>query len=199
MDSLIEVLQRTDKVRILGPGTDLAMSIKGMPAIKCAGTVNIPDGEVYTAPVRDSVEGVISYNTPADKDGFRFEGIRLEFRKGKIVDAKANDSARINRILDIDEGARFVGEFAFGINPFITKPMMDTLFDEKIAGSIHFTPGNSYDDCNNGNHSSLHWDIVLMQDEVSGGGEIWFDGVLARKDGRFVLPGLECLNPENLK
>ena len=199
MDPLVEALSRTDRVRIVAPGTDLSFSIKGLPPIKCDGSLNIPDGEVYTAPVRDSVEGVISYNAPAEREGFTFERIRFEFSKGKIVKAGCNDDARINRILDIDEGARYVGEFAIGVNPFINKPMKETLFDEKIAGSIHFTPGNSYDDCFNGNRSALHWDLVLIQTPEWGGGEIWFDGRLVRKDGRFVVPELEGLNPERLR
>lgn len=199
MDPLVDLLRRTDEVRIVGPGTDLSFSIKGLPAIKCDGTMNIPDGEVYTAPVRDSAEGTLSYNTPGEKDGFKFESVRFEFRKGRIVDARANDTKRLNAMLDIDEGARYLGEFAFGVNPFIEGPLLDTLFDEKISGSVHITPGNSYDDCFNGNRSSLHWDLVLMQDESSGGGEIWLDGRLARKDGRFTLPELEALNPEHLR
>jgi len=199
MDSLVRLLEQSDKVRVLGPGTDLSFSIKGLPAVKCDGTMNIPDGEVYTAPVRDSVNGILSYNTPSEKDGFRFENIRFEFKDGRIVKASANDTERINRILDIDEGARYLGEFSFGLNPYITRPMLETLFDEKIAGSLHITPGNSYDDCFNGNRSALHWDIVLMQDPASGGGEVWVDGVLVRKDGLFVLPELECLNPGALK
>jgi aminopeptidase len=198
MDPLVSLLEKTDRVRILGPGTDLSFSVRGLPAIKCAGAMNLPDGEVYTAPVRDSVNGVLSYNTPSEKDGFKFEGVRFEFKDGRIVQAFSNDDGRINAMLDIDEGARYLGEFSFGINPFIKRPLLDTLFDEKIAGSVHITPGNSYDDCFNGNRSSLHWDLVLMQDEASGGGEIWLDGVLARKDGRFVLPELAGLNPEAL-
>lgn len=199
MDSLVGLMRRSDRVRIAGPDTDLRFSIKGMPAIKCDGSMNIPDGEVYTAPLRGSVEGFVRYNAPSEKDGFKFENVRLEFRKGKIISASANDSGRINSMLDIDEGARYLGEFALGLNPFITRPLLDTLFDEKIAGSVHITPGNSYDDCFNGNRSSLHWDLVLMQDAASGGGEIWFDDRLVRKDGRFVLPELEGLNPENLR
>ncbi|MBL8967423.1 MAG: aminopeptidase [Spirochaetaceae bacterium] len=199
MDPLVDVLARTDRVRIVGPGTDLSFSVKGLPPVKCDGGLNIPDGEVYTAPVRDSVEGRITYNTPSEHDGFCFENISFEFRGGKIVKATANDSARINKVLDIDEGARYVGEFAIGVNPFVTKPMKETLFDEKIAGSIHFTPGNSYDDCFNGNRSALHWDLVLIQTPEWGGGEIWFDGRLVRKDGVFVVPELEGLNPDRLK
>ena len=198
MDPLVSLLEKTDKMKIEGPGTDLSFSIQGLPPIKCDGRVNIPDGEVYTAPIRDSVNGVLSYNAPSEKDGFKYENVRFEFRKGKIVDAKANDTKRINAMLDIDGGARYLGEFAFGVNPYIRQPLLDSLFDEKISGSVHITPGNSYDDCFNGNRSSLHWDLVLMQDEASGGGEIRLDGRLARKNGRFVIPELEGLNPENL-
>lgn len=199
MNPLKALMERTDRVRIVGPGTDLRFSIKGLPAIKCAGEANIPDGEIYSAPVRDSVNGVISYNTPSLMDGFTFENIRLEFKAGKIVSATANDTARINKVFDMDEGARYVGEFAIGVNPYIVKPMKNTLFDEKIMGSFHFTPGASYDDCFNGNRSALHWDLVCIQTAACGGGEMYFDDVLVRRDGRFVLPELECLNPENLK
>lgn len=198
MDPLVELMNRTDRVRITGPGTDLSFSIKGLPAVKCDGRANIPDGEVYTAPVRDSVNGWITYNTPSQYQGFTYENIRLEFWHGRIVRATANATERINRIFDTDEGARYVGEFSFGLNPHITRPIRDTLFDEKIAGSIHLTPGSAYDDCFNGNRSAVHWDLVLIQTPEYGGGEIYFDGVLVRKDGRFVLPELEGLNPENL-
>jgi aminopeptidase len=198
MDPLVALMARTDRVRILGPGTDLSFSIKGLPPVKCDGGRNIPDGEVYTAPVRDSVNGVISYNAPAEHENFVYEGIRFEFKEGRIVDAVANDSERVNRVLDVDEGARYVGEFALGLNPHVDRVMKEALFDEKISGSLHFTPGNSYDACFNGNRSSLHWDLVLVQTPAWGGGEIWFDGRLVRKDGRFVVPELEALNPENL-
>ena len=199
MDALVALMERTDRVRIVSPGTDLSFSTKGLPAVKCAGKLNIPDGEVFTAPVRDSVNGVIAYNTPSLENGFTYTDIRFVFRDGKIVEATANDTARINKQLDIDEGARYVGEFAIGVNPYITFPMKDTLFDEKIAGSFHFTPGSCYDECDNGNKSSQHWDLVLIQTPEYGGGEMYFDDVLVRKDGRFVLSELECLNPENLK
>lgn len=199
MDSLVLKLEQTDKVRIVGENTDLSFSIKGLPAIKCDGEANIPDGEVFTAPVKDSVNGYITYNTPALHDGFTFENIRLEFKDGKIIKATANDTERINHIFDTDEGARYVGEFALGVNPYILKPMKDTLFDEKIAGSIHFTPGASYDECDNGNKSSIHWDLVYIQRPEYGGGEIYFDDVLIRKDGLFVIDELKCLNPDNLK
>jgi aminopeptidase len=199
MDPLIELMNNTDRVRVVAPTTDLTFSIRDIPAIKCDGERNIPDGEIYTAPVRDSVNGYITYNAPSMQDGFKFENVRLSFKDGKIVDASCNDNARINKILDTDEGARYIGEFAIGVNPNIHIPMMDTLFDEKIAGSIHFTPGNAYDEADNGNRSSLHWDLVLIQTPEYGGGEIYFDDVLIRRDGRFVIPELFGLNPENLR
>ena len=199
MDALKKRLESTDKVRLVGPGTDLTMSIKGMPAIKCSGNMNIPDGEVFTAPIRDSVNGVISYNTPSLEDGFTYENIRFEIKDGKIIKATANDNERINKFLDVDEGARYFGEFAIGVNPYVLSPMKETLFDEKICGSIHFTPGQSYEECPNGNNSANHWDLVLIQRPEYGGGEIYFDGELVRKDGLFVVDDLKCLNPENLK
>ncbi|AIF49737.1 aminopeptidase [Pelosinus sp. UFO1] len=198
MDPLIELIHKTDKVRIIGPGTDLKFSIKGIPAIKCSGSRNIPDGEVYTAPIKDSINGYLSYNTPSIQGGFTYENIRFEFINGKIEKATANDNEKINQLLDTDEGARYIGEFALGVNPYITDPMKDTLFDEKIKGSFHFTPGNAYDNAFNGNRSAIHWDIVCIQTPEYGGGEIWFDDRLIRKDGIFVIAELKGLNPENL-
>ncbi|WP_394185776.1 aminopeptidase [Metabacillus halosaccharovorans] len=199
MDALVVLMNKTDKVRLTGNDTDLTFSIKDIPAIKCSGQMNIPDGEVYTAPVRDSVNGKISYNTPSPYNGFTFENVQLTFKDGKIVEATANNTERINKIFDTDEGARYIGEFAIGVNPFIQHPMQDILFDEKIDGSFHFTPGQAYDDAYNENNSNIHWDMVMIQRPEYGGGEIYFDDVLIRKDGRFVIPELEPLNPENLK
>lgn len=199
MDALQELLNKTDKVRLTAVDTDLTFSIKGIGSKKCAGHMNIPDGEIYSAPVKDSVNGYIHYNAPSVENGIEFKDVRLEFKDGKIINATANDTKAVNAIFDTDEGARYVGEFALGVNPYINNPMGDILFDEKIAGSIHFTPGSCYDDCYNGNVSAVHWDLVLIQTPEYGGGEIYFDDVLIRKDGRFVLPELECLNPENLK
>ncbi len=198
MDPLVKLMNETDKVHITGPGTDLTFSIKGIPAVKCSGLRNIPDGEVYTAPVKDSVNGTIFYTAETLYRGTVFSGIKLTFKDGKIVEATASDTEKINQILDSDEGARYVGEFALGLNPYIKKPMKDILFDEKIQGSFHFTPGQAYDEADNGNRSQVHWDMVCIQTPEYGGGEIYFDGKLIRKDGRFVLPELEGLNPENL-
>ncbi len=190
MDPLVSLMQRTDKVRLVGPGTDLRFSIKGIPIIKCDGALNIPDGEVYTAPVKDSVNGTIQYNAKTLYQGKVFENILLKFKDGKIVEATSSNTKALNAILDTDEGARYIGEFAIGVNPYVTKAMLDTLFDEKITGSIHFTPGNSYNDAYNGNRSTVHWDMVLIQTPEWGGGEIYFDDVLIRKDGRFVIDEL---------
>lgn len=198
MKPLVELMDRTDIVHIVGPKTDLTFSIKGIPTVGSNGGSNIPDGEIMTAPVKDSVNGFIYYNVPSPYGGEVFRDVRLEFKDGKIVDAQSNLTEKMNKIFDTDEGARYVGEFAIGVNPYITSPMLDILFDEKMAGSFHFTPGNSYDVASNGNHSAQHWDLISLQTPEMGGGEIWFDGVLIRKDGRFVLPQLDSLNPENL-
>jgi len=199
MNPLKKLMEKTDKVRIKGKGTDLTFSIKGIPVIKCAGELNIPDGEIFTAPVKDSVNGVITYNTPTIYHGTKFENISLTFKDGKIIKATGSDTKKLNAILDSDKGSRFVGEFAIGVNPYITKAMTDILFDEKIRGSIHFTPGNSYDEAPNGNKSKIHWDMVLIQTKQYGGGEIYFDGKLVRKNGNFVPKSLQGLNPNKLK
>ena len=199
MGPLEALMNRTDKVRLVAPGTDLTFSIKGIGAKKCSGHRNIPDGEVFTAPVRDSINGTIAYNTPSIYSGITFENMVFTFENGRIVKAESNDTQRLNEILDMDEGARYIGEFSLGFNPHILHPMKDILFDEKIAGSLHFTPGQAYEETDNGNRSSVHWDLVLIQRPEYGGGEIWFDDVLIRKDGLFVIPELEQLNPEHLK
>lgn len=189
---------KADRVRILGPGTDLSFSIKGIGAVTCVGKRNLPDGEVYSCPVKTSVNGVIQFNTPTVYAGTKFDNIRLEFKAGKIVKATGSDTKRLNQILDTDTGARYVGEFSLGFNPRILRPMCDILFDEKIAGSLHLTPGRAYDECDNGNRSAIHWDMVLIQRKEHGGGEVWFDDELIRKDGLFVPEDLRGLNPENL-
>ncbi len=200
-DKLKALLDATDEVRLVGPGTELSLSVKNIPSIKCDGKRNIPDGEVFTAPVRDSINGAIRYNTPSFYQGVVYSGIELKFEKGKIVSATCDgDDRKLNEIFDTDEGARYVGEFAIGVNPFIRHPMKDTLFDEKIAGSIHLTPGQCYDEAPNGNTSAIHWDLVLIQREDYGGGEMYFDGKLVRKDGVFTDPDLErAFSADNLK
>ncbi len=192
---LVRRMDAADQVRIVGPGTDLRFSIKGIPVRPCHGQRNIPDGEVFTAPVRESIEGIIHYNAPSRYQGTIFQDVIFEFKAGRIERASCTgDNSRLNKILDSDEGARYVGEWSIGCNNAVRRPMLDTLFDEKIGGSIHLTPGNAYNDCDNGNRSRIHWDLVLIQTPAYGGGEIWFDGELVRRDGRFVPPDLEPLN-----
>jgi len=198
MDALVELMNKTDRVELKGPNTDLRFSIKGIGANASGGGHNIPDGEVFSCPVIDSVEGSITYNTPTVYQGVSFDNIHLKFEKGKIVHAESNNTKRLNEILDSDEGSRFIGEFAIGFNPHILEPMRDILFDEKMAGSFHFTPGQAYEVADNGNRSQVHWDLVQIQRPEYGGGEIWFDGELVRKDGLFIKPGLDKLNPEYL-
>jgi aminopeptidase len=195
MTALKNLLEKTDQVEITGPGTDLRFSIKDIPALFSGGNYNIPDGEVFTSPVRDSVEGFITYNAPTIYQGIPFDGIRLEFSKGEIVKAEAGAKTKqINKILDSDAGARYIGEFALGFNPEIREPMRDILFDEKIAGSFHFTPGQAYEEADNGNRSQVHWDMVSIQRQDYGGGEIRFDGKVIRKDGVFLPKALAKLN-----
>jgi aminopeptidase len=198
MDPLVDLMARTDRVRIVAPGTDLRFSIKAIPVVKAAGKNNIPDGEVFTAPVRESVEGAILFNAPSLEDGTTYERISLTFRDGLVVESDSNEPEKLQQVLDTDEGARYVGEFALGVNPRIERPVKDTLYDEKIGGSLHIALGRAYDDADNGNRSSVHWDLVLIQTPLWGGGEVYFDEVLIREDGRFVLPELQGLNPENL-
>ena len=194
MKALQRLMEKTDRVHVKGPGTDLRFSIKGIPAVICGGDRNIPDGEVFSCPVKDSVEGQITFNAPSIYQGIAFDGVRLEFENGKIVAASSNETQKLNKILDSDPGARYIGEFSLGFNPRVFEPMRDILFDEKIAGSFHFTPGQAYEQADNGNRSQVHWDMVSIQRRDYGGGEIYFDGKLIRKNGKFLPSQLQSLN-----
>src|ERR1051325_7117470 len=194
MKALKRLMEQTDRVKIKGPGTELNFSIKGIPAIICGGDRNIPDGEVFTAPVKDSVEGQLTFNAPSIYQGTAFDGIQLKFQNGKIVEASSNETKKLNKILDSDTGARYIGEFSLGFNPRVFQPMRDILFDEKIAGSFHFTPGQAYEEADNGNRSQVHWDLVSIQRPDYGGGEIHFDGKLIRKNGEFLPKQLRSCN-----
>lgn len=198
MDVLKDMMENTKCIHILGDGTDLSFSIENMPVHKCDGIINLPDGEVYTAPVRTSINGHITYNIPSIYNGVEFENVYFKFCEGEIVEAKCKDYSKIDAleaILNMDDGARYIGEFALGVNPSMIKPTKDILFDEKIAGSFHLTPGFSYENAFNGNTSSVHWDLICLQTESHGGGEIYFDDVLIRKNGIFIDKRLSILNP----
>jgi aminopeptidase len=194
MKALKALMEKTDRVEIKGPGTDLRFSIKGIPAVICGGDRNIPDGEVFSCPIKNSVQGHVTFNAPSIYQGVSFDGIRLDFRDGKIVEAISNQTAKLNKILDSDAGARYIGEFSLGFNPRVREPMRDILFDEKIAGSFHFTPGQAYEEADNGNRSQVHWDMVSIQRPDHGGGEIYFDGKLIRRDGAFLPKQLRSLD-----
>ncbi|HEV3393180.1 MAG TPA: aminopeptidase [Chthoniobacterales bacterium] len=197
MKALKQLMESTDRVHIKGPATNLRFSIKGIPAVICGGDRNIPDGEVFTAPVKNSVEGHVTFNAPTIYQSIAFDGIRLDFRKGKVVKATSNQTDKLNKILNSDSGARYIGEFSLGFNPHVLEPMRDILFDEKIAGSFHFTPGQAYEEADNGNRSQVHWDMVNIQRKSYGGGEIYFDGKLIRRDGDFLPKELRSLNRSN--
>ncbi len=199
MKALKALMEKTDEVQIKGPGTDLRFSIKGISAIICGGDRNIPDGEVFSCPVKDSVQGHVTFNAPSIYQSSAFDNIRLDFRDGKIVEATSNQTKKLNAVLDSDPGARYIGEFSLGCNPFIMHPMRDILFDEKIAGSFHFTPGQAYEEADNGNRSQVHWDMVCIQRKDYGGGEIYFDGKLIRENGEFLPKSLRSLNWKKFK
>ncbi len=198
MEPLKTLMEATDKVHIVTPTTDLSFSIKGLPAIKCSGECNIPDGECYTAPVKNSVNGTIKFNIPAIDNGVEFKDITLTFKDGKIIDHDCNEKEKFREILDTDEGSRYLGEFSFGLNPYCTYSLKDILFDEKMSGSIHLAIGSSYDDCYNGNKSAVHLDLIQKHSPELGGGKIYFDDKLIYEDGKFICPNLVALNRENL-
>jgi aminopeptidase len=194
MKALKALMEKTNRVAIKGRGTDLRFSMKGIPAVICGGDRNIPDGEVFSCPVKESVEGHVTFNAPTIYQGIAFDNIRLEFHEGKIIKATSNETNKLNKILDSDPGARYIGEFSLGFNPYVLQPMRDILFDEKIAGSFHFTPGQAYEEADNGNRSQIHWDMVCIQRPEYGGGEIYFDGKLIRRNGEFLPKQLRSLN-----
>src|SRR5437899_9464928 len=197
MKALKALMERTDRVEIKGAGTDVRFSIKGIPAVVCGGDRNIPDGEVFSCPVKNSVQGCVTFNAPSIYQSTGFDGIRLEFRDGRIVEATSNQTEKLNKILDSDAGARYLGEFSLGFNPHVLQPMRDILFDEKIAGSFHFTPGQAYEEADNSNQSQVHWDMVNIQRPSYGGSEIYFDRKLIRRDGEFLPQPLRSLNRSN--
>ena len=198
MDNLKQLMENTDKVHIITPTTDLTFSIKDMPAIKCSGQCNIPDGEIYTAPIKDSVNGYIEFNVPAIDNGMEFNKIKLVFENGKIIDFDCNNKEGFEEILNTDSGSRYLGEFAFGLNPYCTEPRKDILFDEKMISSIHLAIGSSYEDCFNGNISAVHLDLIQSHRKCHGGGKIYFDDGLIYENGYFIYSNLVDLNPKKL-
>ena len=194
MEPLKEMMDKAERVKILGADTDLTFSIKGNIAEQCDGSCNIPDGEVFSAPVPESVNGKIVFDIPTEYRGVMHKDIALTFKGGKAIKATSNDTKALNKVLDSDTGARYTGEFAFGLHPLITKPMGDILFDEKIGGSMHMAMGDAYPETvgagNTLNKSQVHWDMIRSGKDT----EIYLDDTLVRKNGKFTLPNLEPLD-----
>lgn len=191
-------MRAADKVRIVAPGTDLTVSLKGFTALIAAGEHNLPDGEIASTPDRYSVNGTISFNIPSMHNGFLFKDVVLTFKDGKLVDASANDTERFWREVSLDEGCRYIGEFSMGTSPFVNQIVHETLFDEKMGGSMHMALGACYNfpGRDNGNRSSIHWDLIQSHRPEHGGGEVWIDGELVRKDGIYLPEDLRTLNPD---
>lgn len=184
MDKIVEIFDKAETIRIVGRDTDLTFSIKDRKGIKCSGANNIPDGEVFYAPITNSANGHIYYEYPAIRYGVQVDGIRLEFKDGKVVKATAEKNEEfLNKMLDTDEGARYLGEFGIGVNFGITKFIKNILFDEKIGGTIHLAVGNAYEDSGGDNKSLVHWDMIK---ELRVDGEIYADGRLVQKNGTFI-------------
>lgn len=184
-EKLKRLVDKTEKVRLVGEKTDLSMSIKGRTAINSSGTYNMPSGEVFTSSVEDSAEGVITYTYPALYMGREFHDVRLEFKKGKVVRATSDKGEKdLNKILDTDMGARFIGELGLGNNYKIQKFTKDILYDEKIGGSIHIALGRGYKDTLSKNESAIHWDMIK---DLRKGGEIYFDDKLVQKNGKWLF------------
>ena len=183
-EKVIERLKGKSEVRLVGPGTDLTFSIAGRTFINDDGKKNLPGGEVFTGPVEDSANGTIAFTYPAVYGGKEVAGVRLRFEAGKVVEARATKNEELlTTLLASDDGAKRLGEFAFGTNPGITGFTRNTLFDEKIGGTIHMALGSSYPATGGTNQSAIHWDMVC---DLREGGEIWVDGALFAKDGKFV-------------
>jgi aminopeptidase len=182
---LIDWLSGKQQVRIVGPDTDLALSVAGRSWVNCDGHENFPDGEIFTGPVEDSANGHVWFTYPACEGGREVEDVRLWFENGRVVKATAAKNEEfLLTMLDIDEGARFLGEFAFGTNKGVQRFTKNTLFDEKIGGTIHIALGGGYPETGSKNRSAIHWDMVC---DLRRGGEVWVDGVLFARDGQFTI------------
>ncbi len=178
-------LDHARKVRVVTKGTDLTMKVAGRKWVNCDGKANMPDGEIFTGPVEDSVEGSITFSFPAFYYGREAEGVRLTFKKGRIVKATASKGQDfLEAMLNTDDGAKRVGEFAIGTNYSVQKFTRNTLFDEKIGGTVHMAMGASIPESLGVNESAIHWDMVT---DMRDGGKIYADGKVVYKDGKFTL------------
>lgn len=180
----IEWLKGKKQVKVIAPETELSLNISGRPFINCDGHMNMPDGEIFTGPVENSVNGTVYFSYPSIFDGREVSGVRLLFKDGKVISATAekNEDFLLHK-LDTDEGSRYVGEFAIGTNEGITRFTREILFDEKINGSFHLALGTGYPETGSLNRSAIHWDMVCDLSQ----GEIWVDDELLYKAGNFMI------------
>jgi aminopeptidase len=184
-EKIRKILESKKKLRVVAKETDLNVSVAGRKWINCHGKENFPDGEIFTGPVENSTDGYISYSFPASHGGRLIEDIQLWFKKGKVVKAKASKGEKfLNSMLDMDKGSRYVGEFSFGTNYGIKIFTKNTLFDEKIGGTIHIAVGSGYPETGSKNKSGLHWDMVC---DLRKNGEVYADGDLIYKNGKFLF------------
>ena len=184
-ERLIQWLEGKSHVELRGPGIDLSFEYDGRPWINCDGRLNFPDGEIFTSPVENSVNGTVEFNYPSVYQGYEVEGVRLRFEHGRAVEASAaKNEAFLLSQLDLDAGGRTLGEFAIGTNRGVTRYTRNILFDEKIGGTIHMALGRSYAESHGENQSAIHWDMIHgLQD----GGEIWVEGELFYRAGEFMV------------
>ncbi len=184
-EKIVNWLKGRERVHVQGPETDLRLSIAGRVFINCDGRYNMPDGEIFTGPIEDSIEGHAYFSYPAIEGGREVVGVRLWFERGLVVKASAEKNEEfLLKMLDTDEGSRRIGEFAIGTNEGITRATRQILFDEKINGSFHMALGTGYPETGSKNESAVHWDLIS---DLRHGGEIRVDGELIYKDGQFVI------------
>jgi aminopeptidase len=183
--AIAAALNGHDRATVRGENVDLSLSIKDRIFMNAAGEHNMPDGEVFTGPVEDSVQGWVRFSFPAVYQGNEVDGVELRFEQGRVVEAKAEkNEAFLLRMLDTDAGARYLGEFAFGLNFGIDRHIKNILFDEKIGGTMHLALGAGYPDTGNNNQSAIHWDLIC---DMRSGSEVTVDGQVVYRDGRFTL------------
>lgn len=182
---LIEVLESKNMIRIVAKDTDLTLSVAKRKWINCYGKENFPDGEIFTGPIEDSAEGSILFSYPSVYGGRKVDDVKLHFKKGRVVKASAtSEQDFLTSMLDIDDGSRILGEFAFGMNKGITKFTKNTLFDEKIGGTIHLAVGSSYPETGSNNTSGIHWDMVC---DLRESGKVYADDELIYSNGGFTF------------
>lgn len=193
---LKDVLDKTIKVQVItDDGTDVTFTKKDIPSSICCGKWNLPDGEVYTAPEKYSMNGVIHFNLETFFRNKTYKDIWVKVKNGKIIDSKCNLDKEFTQILNSDEGSRYFGEFAFGLNPYIKKNYNDNLFNEKMIKTIHFAIGEPHYNTDNGNRSIMHWDLII---DMQKGGKIFFDDVLIQENGVFIDKRLLDLNYDKI-